>query len=61
MEGKQCSASYSRGDNSGDEELGAVGVGASVGHGQQVGLGVLDLEVLIGELLAVDGLSAGTL
>jgi len=43
--------------DSGDEELRAVGVGASVGHGQQVGLGVLLLEVLVGELLAVDGLA----
>jgi hypothetical protein len=49
-----------RGDNGGDEELGAVGVGASVGHGQQTGLVVLQLEVLIGKLLAVDGLAAGT-
>jgi hypothetical protein len=46
-----------RGDDSGDEELGAVGVGAGVGHGQQTGLVVLKGEVLIGELLAVDGLA----
>lgn len=44
----------------GHEELGAVGVGAGVGHGQETGSGVLGLEVLIGELGAVDGLSAGT-
>lgn len=36
-------------------------VGASVGHGQQTGAVVLQLEVLIGELLTVDGLTAGTL
>lgn len=36
-------------------------VGASVGHGQQEGLGVLLLEVLVGKLLAVDGLATGAL
>lgn len=36
-------------------------VGAGVGHGQQTGAVVLQLEVLIGELLAVDGLATGTL
>jgi hypothetical protein len=36
-------------------------VGAGVGHGQQEGLAVLELEVLVGELLAVDGLAAGAL
>lgn len=67
-----------RGDDGGDEELGAVAfcllasshsskvghllrVGAGVGHGQEEGLGVLQLEVLVGELLAVDGLAAGAL
>lgn len=43
-----------RGDNSGDEELGAVGVRSGVGHGQDTLLGVLQLEVLILELVAVD-------
>jgi hypothetical protein len=47
-----------RGNNGGDEELGAVGVGAGVGHGEQTRLVVLQLEVLIGELLTVDGLAA---
>ena len=50
-----------RGDNGGDEELRAVGVGASIGHAEQEGLGVLALEVLVGELLAVDGLAASAL
>jgi hypothetical protein len=36
-------------------------VGASVGHGEQTGAGVLVLEVLIGELLAVDGATTGAL
>lgn len=45
-----------RGDDGGDEELGSVGVGSSVGHGEQEGLVVPQLEVLIGELVSVDGL-----
>jgi uncharacterized small protein (DUF1192 family) len=49
-----------RGDSGGDEELRAVGVGASVGHGQEELLVVLELEVLIGELLAVDGATTST-
>lgn len=39
-------------------DLAAVGVGAGVGHGQDSGLGVPQLEVLVGELLAVDRLTA---
>lgn len=42
----------------GDEELGAVGVLASVGHGEEIGLGVLDLEVLICEFFSIDGLAS---
>jgi len=49
-----------RGDDGGDEELGAVGVLSGVGHGEDVGLGVLELEVLICEFLAVDGLSTSS-
>lgn len=41
-------------NDGGDEELRAVGVLASVGHGQLTLLGVLELEILIGELGAVD-------
>jgi len=40
------------------EELAAVGVGAGVGHGQDARAGVLQLEVLVLELHAVDGLAA---
>lgn len=36
-----------RGDNGGDEKLRAVRVRASVGHGEEVRLIVLELEVLI--------------
>lgn len=43
-----------RSNNGGDEELGAVGIRSSVGHGQETLLGVLQLEVLILELVAVD-------
>jgi len=45
------------GDNGGNEELGAVGVWSGVGHGEKSWLGVLSGEVLIGELLTVDGLA----
>merc|ERR1719181_196141 len=41
-----------------DEELGAVGVRASVGHGKDAFAGVLELEVLVLELFAVDGFAA---
>ena len=48
-----------RGLLGGDEELAAVGVLAGVGHGQPAHAVVLQLEVLVGELLAVDGAAAG--
>lgn len=38
-----------------------VRVLAGIGHGQETGLGVLQLEVLVLELLAVDGLATGAL
>jgi hypothetical protein len=43
-----------RGDDGGNEELGAIGVLPGVGHGQNARLGVLELEVLVGELLTID-------
>lgn len=46
-----------RGQHGGDEELRSVGVGAGVGHGQEADTVVLQLEVLIGELGAVDTLA----
>lgn len=44
--------------NSAEEELRSVGVGASIGHGEDSWAGVLELEVLIGEGLSVDALAA---
>lgn len=44
-----------------DEELGPVGVWSGVGHGQGAGAVVLQGEVLVGELVAVDGLSTGSI
>ena len=43
-----------------EEELRSVGVGTSVGHGEDTGTVVLVDEVLIGDLSAVDGLTTGT-
>lgn len=43
--------------NSGDEELTSVGVGTSVGHGQQARTSVLVVEVFISKLGAIDGLA----
>ena len=43
--------------NEAEEELGAVGVGASVGHGEDTSAGMSDSEVFIWELAAVDGLA----
>ena len=40
---------------------GCLRVGAGVGHGQKEGLLVPELEVLVGKLLAVDGLAASAL
>ena len=45
----------------GDEELRSVGVGSSVGHGEEAGFGVLLGEVFVSELLAVDASSTGSI
>ena len=44
-------------DSRGDKELRAVSILASIGHTQKALLGVLQLEVFIGELLSVDRLA----
>jgi len=43
--------------NSAQEKLGSVGVGTSVGHGENARSGVLQGEVLVRKLLAIDGFS----
>jgi hypothetical protein len=45
----------------GQEELRAVGVGTSVGHREEARTGVLELEVLIGELVAIDRLATSAI
>jgi len=45
---------------SANKELGSVGVGSSIGHAQDSRSGVLQLEVLVFELVAVDGLAPGS-
>ena len=42
------------------EKLGSVGVGSSNGHAQDSRSGVLQLEVLVFELVAVDGLASSS-
>ena len=51
LEGTMKSLPWSRGS---DEELGAIGILSSVGHAKKTLLGVLQLEVLIRELCAID-------
>lgn len=45
----------------GDEELGSVGVGASVSHGEDTRSGMLEDEILVGKLLSVDGLASSAI
>jgi len=45
--------------NGAEEELGTVGVGALVSHGENTLTSVLKVEVLVLELLTVDGLTTG--
>jgi len=48
-------------DDGSDEELRAVGVGTCVSHGEEEGLIVVEVEVLVIELLTVDGNTTGTI
>lgn len=43
-----------RGNDGGNEKLGAICVRAGVGHGEETLLGVLELKVLVLELVSVD-------
>jgi len=43
-----------------DEELGAIGVGPGIGHGENSWSSMCQLEVLVSELLAVDALASCT-
>jgi len=43
---------------SANKELRTVGVGSSVGHAEDARAGVLELEVLVLELVAIDGLAS---
>jgi hypothetical protein len=42
-------------DYSGDEELGAIGIGTSIGHGKKSFLGMFQFEVFVSKFLAIDG------
>merc|ERR1712038_1237232 len=46
--------------SSAEEELASIGVGASIGHGENSRSSVLQSEVLILELVSVDGLATGS-
>lgn len=49
-----------RARNCGNEKLGTVGVGSSIGHRKKTGLGVAVSKVLVRETVAVDGLATST-
>lgn len=49
-----------RGLHGGNEELGSIGVGSGVGHRHDARAGVLQDEVLILELVSIDGLASGS-
>lgn len=50
-----------RSDDGGDEELGTIGVGTGIGHGKESRSSMLELEVLVGKLCAVDGFASGSI
>ena len=45
--------------NCGDEKLGTIRAGASIGHAKQARLGVFEFEVFVCEFLTVDALATG--
>jgi len=45
---------------SGDEELGTIGIGTGVCHGEKTGFGMLQFEVFVCEFLTIDGFSTST-
>uniref|UniRef100_A0A3B4UIS6 Uncharacterized protein n=1 Tax=Seriola dumerili TaxID=41447 RepID=A0A3B4UIS6_SERDU len=45
----------------GTKKLGSIGVWSGVGHGQDARAGVLQGEVLVSKLVAIDGLSTGSI
>ena len=47
-------AIYSRSNGRGNEELGSIGILSGVCHAEYTGLGVLQFEVLIIKLVAID-------
>jgi hypothetical protein len=50
-----------RGNSGGDEELRAIGIFARVCHTKNTLLGMLQLEVFIGEFIAVDRFTASSI
>lgn len=50
-----------RGLDSGDKELGTIGVGACIGHREDSGSSVLQNEVFVGEFLTIDGLATSAI
>lgn len=42
-----------------DEELRSVGIRTGIGHGEDSRTGVLLFEILVGEFVTIDGLTAG--
>ncbi len=57
--GAHVPAVQPRGGNCAKEELAAIGVGTSIGHAENTRASVLELEVLIRKLLAIDRLPSG--
>lgn len=48
------------GNGSRDEKLRAIGIFTRIGHAQQAGLAVLQLEILVAKFGSIDGLPTST-